>query len=68
MKRFGLSLVIVFAVILSVVFSYYMTKRTEIETLSVENVYAMAVKSGYSGTIDDFTNEFKDVFFVFMHN
>ena len=59
MKRFGLSLVIVFAVILSVVFSYYMTKKTEVETLSVENVYAMAVKSGYSGTIDDFTNEFR---------
>lgn len=60
MKKFGITVLCSVVAIVSVVFSFYMTKLTEKNpTLTTETVYQMAKDAGYDGTLDDFINEFK---------
>ena len=60
MKKFGITLLCAFVAVVSVLFSYYMTKATDTNReLSVETVYAMAQNAGYKGSLVDFINEFK---------
>lgn len=59
MKKFALSIIICLVCIVSVLFSYYMTRETELGELSVENVYEMARDSGYNGTIAEFIDAFR---------
>jgi len=60
MKKFGITLLCACVAVVSVLFSYYMTRATGSSgELSVETVYAMAQNAGYCGTLTDFINEFK---------
>ena len=60
MKKFGITVLCSVVAIVSVAFSFYMTKLTEKSpTLSTETVYQMAKDAGYYGTLEDFINEFK---------
>ena len=60
MKKFGITLLCACVAVVSVLFSYYMTRATGSNgELSVETVYAMAQDAGYCGTLTDFINEFK---------
>ncbi len=60
MKKFGIMLLCATIACVSVIFSYYMTKKTELpDTLTTEAVYGLALESGYVGTLADFINDFK---------
>ena len=60
MKKIGISILFALVAIVSVFFGYFMTRLTDDdEPISVEYVYEMAKDAGYSGTLQDFINEFK---------
>lgn len=59
MKKFTLSVLVCLVCLVSVLFSYYMTRETEVQNLSVENVYEMACASGYNKTLTEFIDEFR---------
>ena len=56
MKKIGISHLFCLVAVFSVLFSYYMTRETVKETLTVEDVYTVAQREGYSGTLAEFAN------------
>ncbi len=59
MKKFGIMVLCVAVAIISVFFSYHMTKIDDKKELTAENIYSMAREAGYQGTFEEFINQFK---------
>jgi len=60
LRKLGISLLCALVAILSISFSYFMTRNTD-TTLSTETVYSLARENGYEGTLEEFIEEFRGV-------
>ena len=61
MRKFGISILCAAVAVLAVLFSYFMMRNTDDDTLSAETVYDLAKESGYEGTFQEFIDEFRGV-------